>query len=41
LGKRGPGKSRGLYFFYEKENENYQLGTGFLYTTEQYQQVRE
>jgi len=33
---------RELYFFYEKGNENRPLGTGFfLYTTEQYQQLRE
>ena len=28
-------------FFYGKGNENHQLGTGLLYTTEQYQQLRE
>jgi len=27
-------KSRGLYFFNAKGNENHQLGTGFLYNTE-------
>jgi len=28
-------------FFYGKGNENNQLGTGILYTTEEYQQLRE
>ena len=42
MGQRGHGKSRGLYFFSaEKETKNHQLGTGFLYTTEYYQQLRE
>jgi hypothetical protein len=27
--------------FYGKGNENHQLGTGFLYTREKYQQLRE
>ena len=30
MGKRGHSKSRGLYFFYEKGNENHQLGTRFF-----------
>jgi len=28
-------------FFYGKRNKNHQMGTGFLYTTELYQQLRE
>ena len=28
-------------FFYGKGNENHQLERGFLYTTEQYEQLRE
>ena len=28
MGHRGHSKSRGLYFFYGKGNENHQLGTG-------------
>ena len=30
MGQTGYSKNRGLYFFYGKENENYQLGTGFF-----------
>ena len=29
MGQKGHGKSRGLYFFYGKINDNHQLGTGF------------
>jgi hypothetical protein len=28
-------------FFYGKGNKNHQLGTDFLYATEEYQQLRE
>jgi hypothetical protein len=35
----GHGKSKELYFFYGKESENHQLGTGVLKSTEQYQQI--
>jgi hypothetical protein len=34
MGQRGNSKSRDYNFFYGKENENHQLGTGFLNTTE-------
>jgi hypothetical protein len=30
VGQRGHNKNRGLYFFYGKENEDRQLGTGFF-----------
>ena len=30
MGQRGHSKSRGLYFFLRKRNENHQLGTGFF-----------
>jgi hypothetical protein len=40
--KKGAARAGGVLFFFNgKENENHQLGTGFLYTTEKYQQLRE
>ena len=30
MGQRGNSKSKGLYFFYGKGDENHQLGTGFF-----------
>jgi len=37
--ERGTVTAGDYNFFYGKENEN-QLGTGFLYTAEEYQQLR-
>ena len=39
MGQKWDCKGRGLYFFV-KGNENHQLGTGSLVTTEYYQQLR-
>jgi hypothetical protein len=39
--KEGTVKAGDYSFFYGKENENHQLGKGFLYITEQFQQLRE
>jgi hypothetical protein len=30
-----------IFFLYAKGNENHQSGTDLLYTTEEYQQIRE
>jgi hypothetical protein len=38
LGKGGTEPSGEYIFFYEKGNENQELGTGFLYIRESYQQ---
>jgi hypothetical protein len=32
--------NRGMHILYGKGNENHELGTGFLYIRESYQQVR-
>jgi hypothetical protein len=32
--------SRGIHILYVKGNENHELGTGFLYIRESYQQLR-
>jgi hypothetical protein len=39
--KRGTVTGRGNILFHVKANENYWFGTGYLYTTEYYQQLRE
>ena len=38
--KGGTVRAGDYYIFYAKENQNHQLGTGFLYTTEWYHQLR-
>jgi hypothetical protein len=39
--KRGTVRAGDYIVFYGKGNEYYHIGTGFLYTTELYQQLRE
>jgi hypothetical protein len=36
VGQREHAQYRGLYFLYVKENENHQLGAGFLFTPHNY-----